>query len=294
MRACVGRSALCRGRPALYVPDVSRILLATDGSPGADEALRFLIELGPRPDEVVHVVSAAEHVSLPLANGERAEEHAVVVSDEAVARLRYAGCAAIAERAEGAAPRAIVETAARIRADLIVLGSRGRGRWTAALLGSTARAVIHATSIPTLVVRGQAAAPRWILLAASDLRGIRTGAHALARLPWPVEAAVDVLAPAASGSGDTPHLAEVFDEAVRALPGIDLRAHLAGPGPLAPEVHRYAEQLGADLIVLSLALSSERLADDVVGTARCPVLVVPVPAAPARVREPAGDLAIAT
>jgi nucleotide-binding universal stress UspA family protein len=273
---------------------VSRILLATDGSPGADEALRFLIELGPRPDDVVHVISAAEHLPLAIANGERAEDLAVVVSDVAVARLRYAGCAAIAERAEGAAPRAIAETAVRIRADLIVLGSRGRGRWTAALLGSTARAVIHTTWIPTLVVRGQAAAPQRILLAASDIPGIRSGARALARLPWPVEAAIDVLAPPASGGGGTPHLAEVFDEAVRTLPGIDLRAHLAGPGPLGAEVHRYAEQLGVDLIVLSLALGGERLADDVVGTARCPVLVVPVPAAPARVREPAGDLAIAT
>jgi nucleotide-binding universal stress UspA family protein len=269
---------------------VSRILLATDGSLGAQQALRLLIDLRPRPEDVIHVVCAAEHGLVPRVR----RDHADAVADEAVARLRYAGCAAIAEAAGGSPACAIVDAAQRIRADVIVLGSRGLGRWTGALLGSTARGVIHGSSTPVLVVRGQAAAPQWILLATTDLRGVRSGAHALGLLPWTAEAAIDVLTPSLSGATpDVPHLADVFDEAKRALPGMDLRVHAADHGSFPKEIHRYAQQLAADLVVLSLDLDDEPLADAVVGGARCPVLVVPVPAEPVRPREPAAKLAVA-
>jgi nucleotide-binding universal stress UspA family protein len=43
--------------------------------------------------------------------------------------------------------------------DLIVMGSRGRGRATAALFGSTSLAVLHATRVPVLVTRAQAELP---------------------------------------------------------------------------------------------------------------------------------------
>lgn len=273
---------------------MSRILLATDGSPGAQEALRLLIALRPRPEDVVHVACAAEHALLPRAGREDPDLHAADVAHEAVAYLRYAGCAAIAEPAIGPASRAIVDAATRIRADMIVLGSRGRGRWTGALLGSTARAVMHGSSIPVLVVRGHPAIPQWILLAVNELRGVRSGAHALGLLPWPADAAVHVLTPSRDGATpDVPHLAEVFDEAKRALPGMDLRVHAADHGPFASEIHRYTQQLEADLIVLPLELGDGVLADEVVGGAHCPVLVVPVPSVPLRAREPAGGLAVA-
>ena len=40
--------------------------------------------------------------------------------------------------------------------DLIVMGSRGRGRTTAALFGSTSQGVLHATCVPVLVLRTRA------------------------------------------------------------------------------------------------------------------------------------------
>jgi nucleotide-binding universal stress UspA family protein len=50
------------------------------------------------------------------------------------------------------AASAIVEAAQRHRCDLIVMGSRGRGRIAAALLGSQAQRVLATSKVPVLVV----------------------------------------------------------------------------------------------------------------------------------------------
>ena len=52
---------------------------------------------------------------------------------------------------EGEAAEAIIEAADG--ADLIVVGSRGRGGFRSLLLGSVSSAVIHHASCPTVVVR---------------------------------------------------------------------------------------------------------------------------------------------
>jgi nucleotide-binding universal stress UspA family protein len=53
----------------------------------------------------------------------------------------------------GYAAREIVSDADEIGADVIVMGSRGRGDLTGLLLGSTAHKVIHLSHRPVLIVR---------------------------------------------------------------------------------------------------------------------------------------------
>jgi nucleotide-binding universal stress UspA family protein len=53
----------------------------------------------------------------------------------------------------GYAAREIVSDAEEIGADVIVMGSRGRGDLTGLLLGSTAHKVIHLSHQPVLIVR---------------------------------------------------------------------------------------------------------------------------------------------
>jgi len=53
----------------------------------------------------------------------------------------------------GYAAREIVNDAMEIAADVIVMGSRGRGDLAGLLLGSTAHKVIHLSDRPVLVVR---------------------------------------------------------------------------------------------------------------------------------------------
>jgi len=57
---------------------------------------------------------------------------------------------------EGNASRKIVSTAEEWKADMIVIGSHGRGGIARALLGSTAESVIRHARVPVLTVRGAA------------------------------------------------------------------------------------------------------------------------------------------
>jgi nucleotide-binding universal stress UspA family protein len=56
---------------------------------------------------------------------------------------------------EGNPAHEIVRAAREYEHDLIVIGSRGRGRATAALLGSVSHAVLHEASVPVLVVHSR-------------------------------------------------------------------------------------------------------------------------------------------
>ena len=47
----------------------------------------------------------------------------------------------------------ILEQARKMRADVIVMGTHGRGTFADAMLGSTARRVVRRSEIPVLVVR---------------------------------------------------------------------------------------------------------------------------------------------
>ncbi len=53
----------------------------------------------------------------------------------------------------GYAAREIINDAGEVNADVIVMGSRGRGDLAGLLLGSTAHKVIHLSDRPVLVVR---------------------------------------------------------------------------------------------------------------------------------------------
>jgi nucleotide-binding universal stress UspA family protein len=53
----------------------------------------------------------------------------------------------------GYAAREIINDAEELNADVIVMGSRGRGDLAGLLLGSTAHKVIHLSSRPVLIVR---------------------------------------------------------------------------------------------------------------------------------------------
>ncbi|HEX6460223.1 MAG TPA: universal stress protein [Thermoleophilaceae bacterium] len=57
---------------------------------------------------------------------------------------------------EGNVARTIVKAAREYDHDLIVIGSRGRGRASAALLGSVSHEVLHEAPVPVLVVHNKA------------------------------------------------------------------------------------------------------------------------------------------
>ena len=142
---------------------MKRVLIATDGSDAADEAVELGVELAR--DEgakviFVHVVPYSDIVSM---NGFGLMGH---VPYEPTSGTR--NCSKRRRQRPGAKVPAgtallrgepvgeIVRHADAIDADLIVLGSRGHGAIASALLGSVSRGILGATRRPVLIVRSSA------------------------------------------------------------------------------------------------------------------------------------------
>lgn len=146
-----------------------RILIATDGSAPAREALELGLELAAEqgaqatllhvaPVEVLWPVAGfaeLEPAELPPPDEDAPLKEAKALADER-------GVEVTLELTFGDPVTEIVRLADEIDADLVVLGSRGLGAIGSALLGSVSRAVLKATRRPVLVVResGRAEAPR--------------------------------------------------------------------------------------------------------------------------------------
>jgi nucleotide-binding universal stress UspA family protein len=138
------------------------ILIATDGSPSALEAVEFGLELakeqGVKPI-FVHAVPAVDVLpgggfGITAAVPHDVTDHDRAPLDEAAELAEKAGVHARTRLLKGDAVNEIVAYADNIDADLIVLGSRGHGAIANALLGSVSRGVLHDARRPVLIVRG--------------------------------------------------------------------------------------------------------------------------------------------
>lgn len=139
--------------------DISRILFATDGSVHARKALDWVTDIAERRRAQVIIVSAFEPISRDLGSPYReelmarrpAESQAIAV--DAARVLEQNGIVHEEEILEGPAAEAILSVARARRCDLIVMGSRGRTRLEAALLGSVSHRVVQEAPCPVLIVR---------------------------------------------------------------------------------------------------------------------------------------------
>ena len=141
---------------------MKKILIATDGSASAHEAVEVGVELAAEHGAEVtfiHVLPSDDFVvagrlgSLPKAHRVDMDESEVALHDAADA-AQAAGVRYTLERISGDTVDEIVAVADSADADLIVVGSRGRGPLTSALLGSISKGVLGESRRPVLVVRG--------------------------------------------------------------------------------------------------------------------------------------------
>jgi nucleotide-binding universal stress UspA family protein len=133
------------------------VVIATDGSESAERAVivggRMARMLGTKA-VLVYVRPSIGLLGEPDYQQKLTEQmaHARAAIDRGQTLLGQEGCEADAEILEGN-PRDRVAELARARdAPMIVVGSRGLGAVTGALLGSVSSAIIHSANRPVLVV----------------------------------------------------------------------------------------------------------------------------------------------
>jgi nucleotide-binding universal stress UspA family protein len=134
-----------------------KILAAVDESGIAErvlEAARGLASLSHGEVYVIHLheYEPSKFLTPPVETPSEAR----TLVDGAVQKLADAGVKAtglLRESVFGYAAREIVSEAKSRNADVIVMGSKGRGDLAGLLLGSTAHKVIHLADRPVLVVR---------------------------------------------------------------------------------------------------------------------------------------------
>jgi nucleotide-binding universal stress UspA family protein len=133
------------------------LLVATDGSESSEHAVAFAIELAQMTGAALEVVSvratwasAAAGVPFLTLDGDDASQQ---IAESAAVRARRAGVDSTAHALEGDTVSCIVDTAAKVHAELLVVGSRGLGSISGAALGSVSRALVRRSPVPVTIVR---------------------------------------------------------------------------------------------------------------------------------------------
>lgn len=140
------------------------IMLATDGSPTAEEATETAIDLAKALDAELVVVTVWEipYTTVGLAPAPVTEDLAKLsegdarkIATEAAARAEEAGVESRTVVLRGITVQEICAAAEKFGPRLVVVGSHGWGVVRRALFGSVSTGVLHHANCPVLVVRGQ-------------------------------------------------------------------------------------------------------------------------------------------
>jgi nucleotide-binding universal stress UspA family protein len=139
------------------------IVVGTDGSPSAQEAVEHAAGLAKQCGATLHVVTAFRPITALMTNPEFATVSAAAYADLDPAK----GAAEVTSRAAeglegnveqhqvpGSAADALCEVADKTNADLIVVGSRGM-TGARRVLGSVPNSVAHAATCSVLIVQTQ-------------------------------------------------------------------------------------------------------------------------------------------
>ena len=302
-----------------------KVLFATDGSPEDQQARRFVAQARWPAGTEIELFGVMAPVQVAVA-GElldrdpRDFEHEL---DDLATSLPRRDAAVTWRSAVGQPADAIAARARAMEADLIVVGTRGRGPLAATLLGSVSAGVIDRAPCPVLVAR--TAQAKRIVFADDGSIGAATAATLLDA--WPIfgEGSLQIVtvvdvgrpvstsqeAPMLYSAGERLYIESLDEERERARQSVAGRATTLKPRPrpiktsvrvgdAADEILAAAHDFAADLIVMGsrghtglARFFAGSAARQVLYGAKCSVLIARGSAQLVRDREkttPLGDL----
>lgn len=142
--------------------DINTILVPTDGSECSEKAVSYAGNLAKKLTARVHVLFVSEtnyagpwyYYVLDDVVSEKIMRKGKAIADTTAQAMRESGVAKVeAHHEEGHPGEVITETAVKLDADLIVMGTHGRRGLERALMGSVAREVANTTDVPLLLVK---------------------------------------------------------------------------------------------------------------------------------------------
>lgn len=138
------------------------ILVAVDGSESASEALEFAVDLCKETGAALEVIAVKPLPPVGRGAGGppvlevEAVHGAEHLAQEAAEKAAAAGVPAKAHVQHGDPAESIAAAGVELHADLIVVGTRGLGPVSAAMLGSVSHKLVKHSRIPVTVVRARA------------------------------------------------------------------------------------------------------------------------------------------
>ncbi len=126
-----------------------RVLDAAEGLVKAARAHLWLVHIADPDPEFVGYAAGPDTVRHQVAKKLQGE-HARL--QEIAGELRESGLDATALSVQGPAVDRILSEAAKLDADLIVMGSHGHGAFYRGLIGSVSEGVLHRTNLPVMII----------------------------------------------------------------------------------------------------------------------------------------------
>jgi nucleotide-binding universal stress UspA family protein len=142
-----------------------KIAVALDGSDPAREAFGVALQLAQAERAELGICSVVDPILIAGTSPPSPAMDAVIrnmeiearrIVTDAVERASRAGVPASGQTLDGVPAYELIGYAARLGADLIVMGTHGRRGFKHFVLGSVAEVVLRESKIPVLVVRTQA------------------------------------------------------------------------------------------------------------------------------------------
>ncbi len=282
-----------------------RILVAYDGSDGAQAALRAGIGLAKSPGTELYSISVEEHLpryaaSISEVEGarEQIDEHFRALTKQAQDVAALEGVELETAVRQGHAVQSILDLARERRCDLLILGAHGHSRVYERVIGSTSLSLVRLASCSVLVVRPRRGAD-WL----GGIKRILVGVDGSPLGQLALRAAVDLATLCgASMSGITIRETSLLVRAeeaeaayvtqLRAAAQEHTRAagvsfeHVTATGHAAQTLRDRARAVSADLIVLGATGLEHPWSGTIGGTASvvasespCPVLLIRSPTA---------------